>query len=155
MHIYDPPFIRLPVLERIEPLAPNRGTAFLVAYKLASGEYSMLGRDPQTNMLWTEVRRNFINRHEQQAKKLREPYWNKEGTPTPRHLALLMWAYTPTPERTQEWLRRGMKPAWPSRSTPTASSPRSGSPAQVSRSSASRTTATKKSAPASKPRAKK
>ena len=55
MEAVDPPFIRLSIIERIERMAPNRGTAFLTAYKLASGEPSMLGRDPTTGKLWTEV----------------------------------------------------------------------------------------------------
>ena len=111
MEAVDPPFIRLSVIERIERLAPNRGTAFLTAYKLASGEVSMLGRDPSTGRLWPEVRRNFIRRHVAQARTLREGFWTKAGQPTPRHLALLMWAYTPTPERTAAWLH-GMRTPW-------------------------------------------
>lgn len=112
MHHADPPFIRLSIVEQIEHLAPNRGKDFLTAYKLASGEVSFLGRDPATSKLWTEVRRNFLNRHEAQARQLREKFWTPAGRPTPRHLAMLMWAYTPTPERTAEWIH-GMRRTWP------------------------------------------
>ena len=90
----------------MERFAPGRGTDFLVAYKLASGEAAMMGRDPETGKLWTEVRRNFIARHVKQASLNEKSFWTREGWPSPRHLALLMWAYTPTPERTAEWLHR-------------------------------------------------
>ena len=47
----------------------------------------------------------FGNRFVQQAKINREKWWTKKGHPTRRHLALIMWAYSPTPRRVADWLR--------------------------------------------------
>jgi hypothetical protein len=113
VHLIDPPFLKLSVVERIEPIAHQRGVSekarsgagFLTAYKLNSGVASMLGREPTSNKTWHEVRRNFINRHEQQAIKLGEGFWDKTGEPTRRHLMLMIWAYTPTPNKTLGWLQ--------------------------------------------------
>jgi hypothetical protein len=81
---------------------------FLTAYKLVDGEPNFLGRDPHSKKMWPDVRRRFINRHVAQAKIGREPWWTEQGAPTRRHLALMMWGYTPTPRRTDSWARRVM-----------------------------------------------
>jgi hypothetical protein len=77
---------------------------FLSAYKLASGDPYAMGRDRFTGRLWEEMRINFIKRNLAAAKKGSESWWRK-GNPSRRHLALLMWAYTPTPSKTSSWLR--------------------------------------------------
>lgn len=109
----DAAYLRLSIVERIEPHAARAGVSevarsprgFLAAYKLASGEPAMMGRNPDTQKLWLDERRNFIKRQVQQAKKNREAFWTPEGQPTRRHLMLMIWAYTPTPERTAVWFR--------------------------------------------------
>jgi len=110
----DPPYLKLHYLEMIEPYAVQADVSevarsargFLAAYKLASGEPAMLGRNPMTQKLWAEERTRFINRHYQQARQNRESFWDKKGHPSRRHLMLMMWAYTPTPEKTAEWIGR-------------------------------------------------
>jgi hypothetical protein len=111
---YDaPPYIALHHLERIEPIAVRRGVSevarsprgFLSAYKLASGDPWRMGRDAYSGQTWEQRRINFINRHVEQSKRKKESLWEK-GQPTRRHLALMMWAFTPTPTKTMSWVRR-------------------------------------------------
>jgi hypothetical protein len=107
------PYLRLSIVERIERLAVQAGVSevarsprgFLAAYKLASGEAAMLGKNPENLKPWPEVRDKFLRQHLDVVTKKREPLWTKAGQPTRRHLMLMVWAYTPTPERTLEWLR--------------------------------------------------
>jgi hypothetical protein len=106
--------MKLHFVEMIEPYAVKADVSevarssrgFLAAYKLASGEPAMLGRNPLTQKLWAEERTNFINRHYRQARQNRESFWDKTGNPSRRHLMLIMWAYTPTHEKTAAWLQR-------------------------------------------------
>jgi len=56
---------------------------------------------------WDKRRDQFIARHLEQMRK-GDTYssgWNKRGEPTPRHLALIAWAYSPSPKRLSAWLR--------------------------------------------------
>jgi hypothetical protein len=113
MFDYDPPWMSLFLMEEAEPWAARSGVSevargprgFLTAYKLASGEPACLTWDPHSGHHWTDVRRRFVNRFVQQAKINREKWWTKKGHPTRRHLALIMWAYSPTPRRVADWLR--------------------------------------------------
>ena len=108
----EEPYIALHNVEKVEPIASLRGVSqvarshagFLAAYKLHSGDPYAMGRDGFTGRLWAERRRNFIHRNEEAAKIRGEPWW-RNGEPTRRHLALIMWAYTPTPQRTALWLK--------------------------------------------------
>lgn len=45
---------------------------------------------------WRKRREAFIARHMAQVDARGEGLWNHDGTPTRRHLALIMWAYSPT-----------------------------------------------------------
>jgi len=45
---------------------------------------------------WEEKRHGFIARHVAQAEAKGEP-WFRDGAPTRRHLALIMWGYSPQP----------------------------------------------------------
>ena len=113
MFDYDPPWMPLYLVELAEPVAAQLGVSevarsprgFLVAYRLAGGEPTFLGRDPHSNKMWTDVRRRFINRFVRQAKLGKEPWWDQQGNPTRRHLALSMWAYSPDPYKLRTWLR--------------------------------------------------
>lgn len=114
MNYADAPYIRLDILEKIERVAAKQGVSdiarsprgFLAAYKLASGDAYAMGRDHFSGQLWEDRRTNFIKRHVEQARRRREAFWTKSGQPTRRHLALMMWAYTPTPSKTLAWLNR-------------------------------------------------
>lgn len=65
--------------------------------------YRAAGRPQNMSEAWVSKRRGFIARHVAQGQK--EGWW-KNGHPTRRHLALIMWAYTPTPARTVAYAER-------------------------------------------------
>ena len=107
------PYLRLSIVEKIEPLAVKAGVSeiarsprgFLAAYKLASGEVAMLGKNPENEKPWADVREKFLQQHMDVVVRKKEPLWSANGPPTRRHLMLMIWAYTPTPDRTLTWLR--------------------------------------------------
>ena len=114
------PFLRLQHVHTARPYAKRRGVSrvalsdrgFVTAYQMAAGDPALLStmRDPHSGENWWHRRDNFIERHLAQAEKTKEKLWEKDTQgqlqPTRRHLAFLMWAYTPTPEKTVRWLRR-------------------------------------------------
>lgn len=85
------PWLPLKEVKRWEPLATRRGVSkvarsprgFLTAYK-----------EKRLDPWWVNRRQGFINRHKAQLDQ-GERLWEKDGTPTRRHLALIMWAYSP------------------------------------------------------------
>ena len=77
------------------------GRGFMRAYESAGGQPARMGNESTSGQPWTKRRTNFIKRHSAQL----DQAW-ENGEPTRRHLALMMWAYTPTPQRTRQWLRR-------------------------------------------------
>lgn len=89
-------FLPLSTVKRWEPIAAQFGVSvvarsdrgFLAAYKRAKGKAARLSDD------WYFRREDFIKRHMAQVKKREESLWNG-GVPTRRHLALIMWAYSP------------------------------------------------------------
>lgn len=70
---------------------------FLTQYRRAGGDPSRLAGD------WEQTRNNFVGRHMAQVRANAEPLWKRDA-PTPRHLALAVWAYSPTPRRLHKWL---------------------------------------------------
>ena len=44
---------------------------------------------------WRRKREAFIARHMAQVEARGEALWDDEGNPTRRHIALIMWAYSP------------------------------------------------------------
>lgn len=64
---------------------------FLTAYKKAGGDPNKLSD------AWDRKRAAFIKRHMAQVKKRGEPLWRPTGVPTRRHLALIAWAFSPSP----------------------------------------------------------
>ena len=56
---------------------------------------------------WSDRRNQFISRHLKQMRDA-DTYsdgWLPNGEPTPRHLGLIAWAYTPSPKKLQKWLQ--------------------------------------------------
>ena len=56
---------------------------------------------------WSDRRNQFVARHLEQMRK-GDTYsdgWLPSGEPTPRHLGLIAWAYSPSPKRLQKWLK--------------------------------------------------
>lgn len=90
------PYLKLSTVKRWEPEARRRGVSkvarssrgFLSAYKRA-GSASKLSDE------WKRARHGFIARHMAQVKNRSEPLFKPNGSPTDRHLALIMWAYSP------------------------------------------------------------
>ena len=85
------------IISLYEPLARKLGVStvarssrgFLTAYKRASGRLDRMTE------AWRRKREAFIARHKAQALANDEPLWLKDGLPTRRHLAMIMWAWSP------------------------------------------------------------
>lgn len=101
--------LSLAEVRRWEPLAASSGVSdvargpsgFLTAYKRAGGRIDRLSED------WRAKREAFIARHMAQAKNER---MFDDGIPTRRHLALIMWAYSPEAARLREASPRKANP---------------------------------------------
>lgn len=77
---------------------------FVAAYAAVEGRPHVLAQRLATGQqTWAERRDAFLRRHLAQAKANGETWW-KDGRPTRRHLALVAWAYSPTPQRLKRWL---------------------------------------------------
>jgi len=91
----------LSVVESFIPEMKKRGVSevarsprgFIQAYRRAGGSIARI--DPE----WQSRRENFIKRHMAQVTMRDEPLFDDKGAPTRRHLALIAWAYSPTPSR--------------------------------------------------------
>lgn len=94
----------LPValVQRIAPVAARRGVSAVA--RSPRGFYTAYVRG-NLDPWWCARRDAFIGRHMAQARKHHEPLW-KNGEPTRRHLALVMWAASPTPTRLAAWARK-------------------------------------------------
>jgi hypothetical protein len=81
-----------------EPLAEELGVSevarstrgFMAQYEKADGDPRRLSD------YWINRRNDFVARHMAQYKNNDEPLWDDDGLPTRRHLALIMWAYSPS-----------------------------------------------------------
>lgn len=101
--------LSLAEVRRWEPLASSSGVSdvargpsgFLTAYKRAGGRLDRLSE------AWRAKREAFIARHMAQAKNER---MFDNGLPTRRHLALIMWAYSPEAARLREASPRKANP---------------------------------------------
>ncbi len=93
-------WLSLAVIRNWEPLMRELGVSvvarsprgFLTAYKKAKGRPSQLSEE------WVRKREGFLKRHLAQAAG-REPWFDADGWPTRRHLALIAWAFSPVPGR--------------------------------------------------------
>lgn len=94
----EPPYLNLRCVSRWLPLAASLGVSkvargeggFLRAYAAARGDWRRLSPE------WRRKRAGFIARHHAQMTKRREPLFAGRF-PTRRHLALIVWAYSPVP----------------------------------------------------------
>lgn len=106
------PFLRVEAVLAIEPEIARRGVSevarssrgFLRAYEAAAGDPDALGVDRYSGQAWRDRRDGFVGRHVAQARANAESWW-VDGEPTGRHLALIAWAYTPTPARLLRWMQ--------------------------------------------------
>lgn len=105
------PWLPLELIEPAIPLMEDWGVSevarshrgFLTAFQRADGDPRALGRDSYSGQHWVNRRRGFIARHLPQG---REAGWWEGGEPTRRHLALVAWAYTPTPVKWARFVER-------------------------------------------------
>lgn len=106
-------WLALATVQALEPYIAARGVSkvarskrgFIRAYEAAEGHPNTLAVDKYSGQHWRDRRNGFVARHVEQARLAGEPWW-KDGEPTGRHLALIAWAYTPTPQRLRAWLRK-------------------------------------------------
>lgn len=95
------PYLPLSVIDALEPMAKRLGVSevarsprgFLAAYRHARGDRRRLSVD------WIARRNGFLARHLAQLEGRHEPLVDASGAPTRRHLALIMWAYSPMSAR--------------------------------------------------------
>ena len=93
-------FLPLSTIKRYETQARKRKVSevargpggFLPAYKRAGAATAL----PD---YWRRKREAFIARHMAQVEERNEPLWDLDGRPSRRHLALIMWAYSPAASR--------------------------------------------------------
>jgi hypothetical protein len=114
------PWMKLSIALPFEALAKKRGAAkvarsyrgFFHAFKKAGGKPTAMGRTHKDtpgrgdSYMWWQRRNEFIGRHMAQVKKRGESLWKPNGDPTNRHLGLIMWAYTPDPDRVLSWVKK-------------------------------------------------
>lgn len=89
-------FLPLSTIARYEKQARQRNVSevargpagFLPVYKRA-------GTPARVPPYWRKKREAFIARHMAQVEQRNEPLWELDGRPSRRHLALIMWAYSP------------------------------------------------------------
>lgn len=99
-------WLAIGLVKQYEPIAKSRNVSevarssrgFLTQYKKAKGNPNAVSDE------WAAKREAFIARHIGYVKKNGEKLWDDKG-PTRRHLALIMWAYSPTPSKLSNWIR--------------------------------------------------
>lgn len=72
-------------------------SGFTTAY-LRAGSLADMGTDADGTP-WTAKRIAFLTRNVARMVETKEYYFNEDGTPTRRHLALIMWAWSPEPSK--------------------------------------------------------
>jgi hypothetical protein len=96
----SPDYLDLSEIRRWVPLMRKLGVSevarsprgFLTAYSRAGGDPNRLSD------WWADRRDAFVARHMAQVHAKGEALW-QDGLPTRRHLALIAWAYSPSPAK--------------------------------------------------------
>lgn len=94
------PYLPLATSLGWEPEAARRGVSKVA--RSARGfmrAYEKAGSAKRLPEAWKRKREGFVSRHVAQAERAGEPWFEPDGSPTRRHLALIMWAYSPEPGR--------------------------------------------------------
>jgi hypothetical protein len=102
----DYKWLPLDLVEEFEPLAESLDVSrvarsskgFLPQFKAAGGDPDQLTDH------WRRKRNGFVARHMAQVNQNDEDLWDKDGIPSRRHLALIMWAYSPQEDRLERFL---------------------------------------------------
>lgn len=109
-------YMSLGLVNRVVPHARKRGVSkvargpggFISQYRKAKGNPKSMTAE------WIKKRDAFVDRHMAQVKKGNEKLWETmkstgKTRPTKRHLALMMWAYTPDTAKVKKWLANASK----------------------------------------------
>jgi hypothetical protein len=112
-NLRSPPYLPLDVVERYVAEARDRGVSevarssrgFLEQYRRAGGDPGHLSE------AWRSKRDAFVARHMAQARSGHENLTG-DGRPSRRHLALIMWAYSPHPSSLPERLNPNAANRW-------------------------------------------
>jgi hypothetical protein len=94
------PYLPLATALGWEPEAARRGVSKVA--RSARGfmrAYERAGSAKRLPEAWKRKREGFVARHVAQAEAAGEPWFEPGGSPTRRHLALIMWAYSPEPRK--------------------------------------------------------
>lgn len=91
-----------PLVLKAERVAAARGVSAVARSRRG---FLTAWKEGRLDPWWFARREAFVKRHLAQARVRSEPLW-KNGEPTRRHLALIMWAYSPTPARFKAWAKR-------------------------------------------------
>jgi hypothetical protein len=102
------PYLDLIYARNVSPTArgsnPDK-TGFFEVYQEVGGRPTLLKEIPATkNTSWFDKRNGYIRRALAGAAAYPpKTRWWKNGEPTRRHLALIVWAYSPTPKRLNKY----------------------------------------------------
>jgi hypothetical protein len=88
----------------VSKVARSKGQ-FFDQYTKAGGDWRKMP------VYWQKKRANFCRRHLRQVETKGEAIFFPDGTPTRRHLALVMWAFTPEPRKLRRAFAEGHRPA--------------------------------------------
>ena len=101
-------WLPLYLVEAVAQAARDRGVSeralspgqFFAQYRRAHGNPA------QMPPAWRDKRNGFVARHREQMLTSDRwgSGWDANGDPTPRHLALAVWAWSPAPARLARWL---------------------------------------------------
>jgi len=91
-------------LEDILPLVPDMKKQDVSKVARSSRGFLTAYRKNNIDDWWENRRENFVRRHMAQVKKRNEKLW-VHGHPSRRHLALIAWAYSPTPTRLRNYIQ--------------------------------------------------
>ena len=81
------------------PMAKRSGVSTVATSSAGFlGQYRRAGGNPaRMSEAWHRKRAGFLRRHWAQVHDRNEALWDDDGMPTRRHLALIMWAWSPHP----------------------------------------------------------
>ena len=93
------PFLPVEAVETLVPTAKEIGISEIARSPKGFVPAYLAARDPdKLTAKWHRIRENFIRRNVEAAAAKGESWWVL-NVPTKRHLALVMWAYSPDSER--------------------------------------------------------
>jgi hypothetical protein len=96
-----PKFLSLALAKRVEKEAAKRGVSSVARSRRG---FMTMWKTGKLTDWWCNRRANFLKRHMAQVSGSKEDLW-KNGAPTRRHLALVMWAWSPNSKKLANWLK--------------------------------------------------